>query len=129
MREMPIDITRLQAENAKSIEAVNNSIARLSAMMDEGLPLSNAIAVNAQLNRALGDKIHLQLVRGHLLAAGVIVQEMSAAVQDRLDELSARLDDAIRQDFIISATFDVIKKSLSAAEEISDIASAHINQA
>jgi hypothetical protein len=124
---MPVDIARLQAENEKSINAVDNSIARLNSMVDEGLPLSEATAVNAQLSRAQGDKIHLQLVRGHLAAAGVTIKEMDPAVQSRLDELSARLDDAIRQDFVINATFDLIKSSLSAAEELSDIASGHIN--
>jgi len=122
---MPVDIARLQAENEKSLKAVENSITRLNDLMDDGLPLSEAIAVNAQLSRAQGDKIHLQLVRAHLAAAGVVVSEMDPAVQSRLDVLSGRLDDAIRQDFIISATFDLIKISLSAAEELSDITSKH----
>ena len=82
-------------------------------------------AVNAQLSRAQGDKIHLQLVRGHLLAAGVIVSPMDPAVQGRLDVLSARLDQAILNDFKINAAFDLIKVVLSAAEEISDISSSH----
>ncbi len=122
---MPIDIQRLQDENQKSIDAVDNSITRLRDIMDDGLPLSQAIAVNAQLSRAQGDKIHLQLVRGHLLAAGVIVSPIDPGVQGRLDELSARLDQAILNDFKINAAFDVIKVVLSAAEEISDISSSH----
>ena len=122
---MPIDIARLQAENAKSIEAVDNSIERLQAMADEGLPFSEAAAVNAELARAQGDKIHLQTVRGHLTAAGVIVSEMDPSVQNRLDELSARLDDAIRQDFKISATLDMIQVTLNAAQEISNVISSH----
>lgn len=122
---MPVDILRLQTENAKSLQAVDNSITRLNDLMDDGLPLSDAIAINAQLSRAQGDKIHLQIVRGHLAAGGVIVSEMDAAVQSRLDVLSGRLDDAIRDDFKLSATFDVIKVALSAAEELSDITSKH----
>ena len=122
---MPVDIQRLQAENQKSLDAVDNSITRLRDIADDGLPLSEAIAVNAQLSRAQGDKIHLQLVRGHLLAAGVIVSPMDAAVQGRLDVLSARLDQAILNDFKINAAFDLIKVVLSAAEEISDISSSH----
>ena len=123
---MPIDITRLQEENKKSIDALDNSLIRLSRLMDEGLPLSQAVAVNAQLSRAQGDKIHFQVVRGHLLAAGTIVREMSAEREARLDELSARLDDAIRDDFAINATFAVVKRAISAAEEITDITSSHI---
>jgi len=122
---MPVDIQRLQNENQKSLNAVDNSITRLRDISDDGLPLSEAIAVNAQLNRAQGDKIHLQLVRGHLLAAGVIVSPMDPAVQGRLDVLSARLDQAILNDFKINAAFDLIKVVLSAAEEISDISSSH----
>lgn len=122
---MPVDIQRLQDENQKSLDAVDNSITRLRDISDDGLPLSQAIAVNAQLARAQGDKIHLQLVRGHLLAAGVIVSPMDPGVQGRLDVLSARLDQAILNDFKINAAFDVIKVVLSAAEEISDITSNH----
>ena len=122
---MPVDIQRLQAENQKSLDAVDNSITRLRDISDDGLPLSDAIAVNAQLSRAQGDKIHLQLVRGHLLAAGVIVSPMDPAVEDRLNTLSARLDQAILNDFRINAAFDLVKVVLSAAEEISDISSSH----
>ena len=124
---MPVDIQRLQAENAKSLEAVDNSITRLADMMDDGLPLSLAIAVNAQLSRAQGDKIHLQIVRGHLAAAGVIVSEMDPEVEARLDVLATRLDEGIRNDFIISAAFDLVKVVLSAAEEVSDITSSHFS--
>jgi len=126
---MPIDVPRLQAENQKSLAAVDNSITRLNDLMDDGLPLSEAIAVNAQLSRAQGDKIHLQLVRGHLGPAGVIVSEMDPAVANRVDVLAARLDQAITNDFIIGATFDMIKVSLSAAEEMSDITSKHTKKA
>ena len=123
---MPVDIQRLQAENAKSLEAVDNSITRLVDLMDDGLPLSLAIAVNAQLSRAQGDKIHLQIVRGHLAAAGVIVNEMDPEVEARLDVLATRLDEGIRNDFIVRAAFDLVKVVLSAAEEVSDITSRHL---
>ena len=122
---MPVDIKRFQAENQKSIQAVDNSITRLRDLMDDGLPLSQAIAVNAQLSRAQGDKIHLQLVGGHLGAAGIVVSEMDPAVEERLDVLSARLDEGIRNDFALDATFDVIKVVLGAAEEVSGIISNH----
>jgi hypothetical protein len=123
---MAIDITRLKQENQKSIESLDNSLARLNALMNEGLPLSEAVAVNAQINRVQGDKIHFQIVRGHLHAANTIVKEMSAERQARLDELSSRLDDAIREDFVINATFGVVKRVISAAEELTDITSSHI---
>ena len=122
---MPIDIARLKAENAKAIEAVDNSIERLQAMVDEGLPFSEAAAVNADLADARGDKVHLQNLRGHLSAAVVIVSEMDPSVQNRLDLLSARLDAAIRHDFVVSATLDVVRSSLNAAQEISNIISNH----
>jgi hypothetical protein len=126
MKTMPVDIQRLQTENAKSIVAVNNTITRLSDLSDDGLPLSDAIAVNAQLARAQGDKIHLLIVGGHLGAAGVIVKEIDPAVEARLDVLAARLDDAIRDDFKLHATLDVILVALNAAEEISLITSNNV---
>jgi hypothetical protein len=121
MKTMPVDIQRLQTENAKSIVAVNNTITRLSDLSDDGLPLSDAIAVNAQLARAQGDKIHLLIVGGHLGAAGVIVKEIDPAVEARLDVLAA-----IRDDFKLHATLDVILVALNAAEEISLITSNHV---
>ena len=123
---MPVDIQRLQSENAKSIVAVNNSITRLTDLADDGLPLSDAIAVNTQLARAQGDKIHLLIVGGHLGAAGVIVNEMNPEVEARLEELAGRLDDAIRADFKINATLDLIRVALTAAEEVSAITSRHL---
>lgn len=124
---MSVDIQRLQTENAKSIEVLDNSITRLSDLMDDGLPLSQAIAVNAQLSRAQGDKIHLLIVRGHLLAAETIVSEIDPAVEARLEVLAKRLDDAIRDDFKFQATLDLIRVALSAAEEIADITNSHVS--
>lgn len=122
---MPIDIARLLAENAKSLEAVDNCITRLTAMVDEGLPSSQAARAEAELARAGGDKIHHEGVRAHLTAATVIVSEMDPSVQNRLDTLSDRLDAAIRQDFVISATLDTIQVTLNAAQEISSIIMDH----
>lgn len=124
---MPVDIQRLQTENLKSIEAVNNSITRLNDLMDDGLPFSDAIAVNTQLARAQGDKIHLLIINGHLGAAGVIVSEMNPDVENRLNELADRLDAAIRTDFKINATLDLIRVALTAAEEISSITTQHLS--
>ena len=123
---MPVDIQRLKDENAKSILAVSNSITRLIDLSDDGLPLSEAIAVNAQLARAQGDKIHLLIVGGHLGAADVIVSEMNPEVVARLDLLAERLDKAIRDDFKINATLDLIRVALSAAEEITAITTQHL---
>ena len=122
---MPVDLERLQIENQKSLDAVNNSIARLMDLADDGLPLSRASAVNAQLIRAQADKVHLQIVRAHLRAAQVVVSEIDETVQNRLDRLSDRLDAAIREDFAINAGIDFIRTVLGAAEEISAITMDH----
>ena len=118
-------IEELREANSKSIEAVNNSLTRLNRLMNSGLPGSQADAVNAQIARAQGDKIHLQVIRGQLLAGATIVEPLSDEVQNRLDVLAGRIDDAIRADFIIHATFDVVRRTLSAVEELSNITSAH----
>lgn len=118
-------IEALREANRNAIEAVNNSLTRLNRLMNSGLPLSQASAVNAQIARAQGDKFHLQVIRGHLLAGATVVEPLSTEVQDRLDVLAERIDNAIRADFVISATFEVVKRTLSAVEELSDITSAH----
>ena len=124
---MPVNITRMREENQKAIDAMDNSIQRLQALLDKGPPFSEELDIKAELRRAKKDKIHLQLVRGHLRAADTIVNPISQSVEARLDELSARLDAAILQDFTINATFTVVRKVLSAAKEISEIASQSID--
>ena len=120
---MAVNIARLRRENQKSIEALNNSISRLRDMLDEGPPLHEEIAITAELNNAQSNKVHLQLVRAHLNAAGTIVAPISPDVEARLDVLSARLDEAILEDFVINATFDVVQKVLGAVKEISTLTS------
>jgi uncharacterized protein YjbI with pentapeptide repeats len=124
---MLIDINNLIDENTKSIEATNNCITRLSALMNQGLDLSDAIQVNAQLSRATGDKIHLQLVRAHLNAANVIVSEMDQQTLDRLEVLSNRIDRAILADFTLNATISMIQKGLGAVEGIAGITLNHVS--
>lgn len=125
---MPIDIPRLQAENEKSLEAVENSIARLPGLTDE-LPNSKAILIHDELVRARAEKAHLEMIRGHLRAAGVTVKEMDPSVVSRLDALAARLDRAIRDDFVTSATLELVTATLNAAREVSNITSQHLKDA
>ena len=123
---MAIDLNRLVDENTRSLVATDNCISRLGNLMSQGLPLSQAIAVNAQFSRATGDKIHLQLVGAHLNAANVVVAPVNPNVEARLDELSRRLDQAILNDFALNATISMIRSGLSAVEEIGGITMDHI---
>ena len=122
---MPVDLERLQTENEKSLTAVNNSIRRLKDIKESGLSFSKAAVVNDELIRAEADKIHLQQVRAHLAAAATVVQPIDPSVAAKLDELSARLDNAIRNDFVLNATLDVVRTALRAAQEIANITMSH----
>jgi hypothetical protein len=93
--------------------------------MNSGLPGSQADAVGAQIARVQRLQLHLQDIMGHLRAGATIIRPLSAQTQDRLDVLAGRIDDAIRADFVINATFGVVKQTLSAVGELSDITSAH----
>ena len=50
---------------------------------------------------------------------------MCASVQAHLDELAGRLDQAIRDDFILNAAFDSVLDVISFAEEIGAIIDSH----
>lgn len=122
---MAIDLNILIDENTKSLQATDNCITRLFSLMNQGLPLSHAAQVNAQLSRATADKIHLQIVRAHLNAANVIVAEIDQQILDRLEMLAARIDVAILNDFKLQASISMIRTALNAVEEIAGITESH----
>jgi hypothetical protein len=122
---MPIDLDRLKDESEKARTAVDNAITRLKDLDDDGLPLPDAADVSDQLIRAQADKAHLETLRAHLTAAGVVVKEIDASVESRLDKLAARLDDGIRNDFKVNAALSLVKTVLDAAEAVHDIAKKH----
>ena len=122
---MPVDINRLKEEHNKAITAVDNAITRLKDLDNDGLPLPDAAEVSDELLRAQADKNHLETIRAHLAAAEVLVKEMDASVEQRLDELAETLDDGIRNDFKINAALSLISTVLDAAEGVHDIVNEH----
>ncbi len=117
------ELNRLLEKSGKAIQAANNVKAFLEDQLSLGLPLHEEAAVNAQLQRANGDLEHLRLVEAHLRAAVVIIAPLSPTKLAKLDALADKLDTAIRNDFVISATLALAKRALQSAEEIGDILS------
>lgn len=117
------ELNRLLDKSGKAIQATQNVIAFLNDQLSLGLPLHEEAAINAQLARANGDLIHLQLVEAHLRAAAATIAPLPQSKLQRLDVLADRLDQAIRKDFILNATLALAKKALRTAEEIGGILS------
>lgn len=117
------ELNRLLETSGKARQAQKNIIAFLQDQLSLGLPLHEQAAINAQLARANGDLIHLQLVEANLRASVAMIPGFSKATQRKLEKLEAKLDQAIRNDFIINATLAIAKTALEAAEEIGTILS------
>ena len=122
---MPVDLNRLKDENTKAMAAVDNSITRLKDLDNDGLPLPDATEVSDELIRAKADKSHLETLRIHLTAGGVVTKPMDASVEKRLDKLAATLDIGIQNDFKVNAALSLVKTVLDAAQGVHDIVEDH----
>jgi hypothetical protein len=117
------ELNRLLEKSGNAIIAEKNVISFLQDQLSLGLPLHEQAAVNAQLARATGDLIHLQLVEANLRASVAIIPALPKATQRKLDKLEAKLDQAIQNDFMLNGTLAIAKTVLEAAEEIGEILS------
>lgn len=114
------DLLRAQQEVADSLTAVTKILRFLNQKLSLGLPPFERADFIAEKAHAEGTLIHLSLLKANLSAAAVVVQLNPAKVA-RLDELSAVLDQAIRDDFILNATLELAIETLDAANEVSGI--------
>lgn len=117
------ELNRLLDKSGKAKQAAQNVIAFLEDQLSLGPPLHELAAINAQLARASGDLTHLRLVETHLRAAVATISPLPQSKLDRLDVLAGRLDQAIRNDFILNATLALAKRTLQTVEEIGEILS------
>lgn len=121
---MSLDKNQLRERNTFAIRALEKSVERLRELR-KGKTLTIRKRYNREIARAIEEITDLQLINGHLGAATTVVEPMSAAVQSRLDELADRLDQAIRDDFILNAAFETVLDVISFAEEIGAIIDSH----
>jgi hypothetical protein len=121
---MPLDKDQLRERNEVAIKALEQSVERLRELR-KGKTLTIRKRYKREIARALEEITDLELINGHLRASSTIVDPMSASVQAHLDELAGRLDQAIRDDFILNAAFDSVLDVISFAEEIGAIVDSH----
>lgn len=121
---MSLNKDQLRERNDVAIKALEQSVERLRELR-KGKTLTIRKRYNREIARALEEITDLELINGHLRASTTIVEPMSASVQTHLDELAGRLDQAIRDDFILNAAFDTVLDVISFAEEIGAIVDSH----
>jgi len=121
---MSLNKDQLRERNGVAIKALAQSVERLRELR-KGKTLTIRKRYNREIARALEEITDLELINGHLRASITIVEPMSASVQTHLDELAGRLDQAIRDDFILNAAFDAVLDVISFAEEIGAIVDSH----
>ncbi len=121
---MPLNGKELKERNSIAIRALEQSIERLRELR-KGKPLTTRKRYTREMTRAMEEITDLEIINGHLTASTTTIDPMSAAVQAQLDALAGRLDEAIRKDFILNATFEQILDFISFAEEVTAIVDSH----
>jgi hypothetical protein len=121
---MAFNKEQLLERNIIAVRALEQSVARLRELR-KGKTLTIRKRFNREIARALEEITDLELINGHLRASITIIDPMSAAVQANLDSLAHRLDRDIRNDAILSATFETVFDVISTAEEIGAIIDSH----
>src|SRR5689334_20669916 len=118
------DLNSLLKANMRSHRILEQSLARL-ARLRVGAPLSQRAAINAQIANVQAELTQLDTIDAHLGAASVEIQPMSAADADQLDQLSAKLDNAILHSATINATIDTIADLIDTVQQVASIISSH----
>jgi hypothetical protein len=111
-------------QNEVAIKSLKQSVERLSVLR-KGKPLTIRKRFNREIARANEEITDLGLIDAHLRAANVQIAPLNQVSQDRLDLLANQLDNAIRQDFIVNATFETVMDVIASAEEIGAIIDDH----
>ncbi len=121
---MPLSIEQMIARNTAAITALNESADRLRELR-KGKTLTVRKRFDREIARVDEQITELEIVNGHLRAATVTIAPISSETQNRLDELANRIDQAIRNDFAINATFETVLDVISFAEEVGAIIHDH----
>lgn len=118
---MPIQFSKAEviAKNNIAIEACDVAIARLESIV--GLDVEDDDIRLAQLDRAGGQKDHLESINENLRAALTVVRPLSNQAAAELNHLGNKLDQQIRTDAIINASISFITSVLNDVSRLRDI--------
>lgn len=112
------------ALNTTAIEALKKS-ADVLRELRKGKTLTVRKRFDREIARVNEQITELEIVNGHLRASATVIEPLSNETVARLEELAGRIDQAIREDFLINATFDTVLDVISFAEEVGAIIGDH----
>lgn len=110
--------------NDDAIKALEESIKRL-AELRKGQSRDDRKRINNMISSARAEIIETGIINEHLRAGEVVVGPMNPAVEQRLEALADRLDNAIRQDALLVASLETVLDVIKAAEDVSAIIDDH----
>jgi hypothetical protein len=121
---MALTTNEMISRNTAAIKALELAVERLRELR-KGKELTIRKRYTREIARANEEITDLEIVNGHLRAAGTVIDPIDGNVQARLDILADRIDAEIRKDFKINAAFDTVLDVISFAEEIGAIIDSH----
>ena len=110
--------------NDDAIKALEESIKRLTQLR-KGQSRDDRKRINNMISSARAEIIETGIINEHLRAGDVVVAPMNPAVEQKLQVLADRLDNAIRQDALLVANLETVLDVIKAAEEVSAIIDDH----
>lgn len=123
---MAISLQDLIQANKDSLTVLSQTVARLKRLRIGAAP-NDLNRINAELANADELQDHLQTINAHLQAAGVSIQTpMNATEEADFLSLSAKLQAAIRQSTIVSATLSSVQDLLDAVRDIAISTNNHV---
>jgi hypothetical protein len=110
--------------NDDAIKALEESIKRLTQLR-KGQSRDDRKRINNLIAGARAEIIETGIINAHLRATNVEIAAMDREVEQRLQVLTARLDEAIREDALLVARLETVLDVIKAAEEVSAIIDDH----
>ena len=89
------------------------------------MPPGQLNLVLAQINTAQADISTAQMINAHLTAATTVVQPITPAEEQQLDQLAQALDNAITNNSIANATLAMVQNIVDNAESAQQITMQH----
>jgi len=121
---MSLSVNERIARNTGAIKALQKS-ADVLRDLRKGKTLTVRKRFDREIARVNEQITELEIVNGHLRASTVVIEPISNETVALLDELASKIDQAIKNDFVINATFDTVLDVISFAEEVGAIVQDH----